>query len=127
VKDIETINVGFTDENYAQTEHRPWGFYTTLWEERGIKTKRIGVAPGGALSLQYHLHRSETWTVLSGKGRVTVGEKVFDASAGDRFDIAAGVIHRAESETGMVFFEVQKGEYLGEDDIVRLEDKYERA
>ena len=117
---------GYIDENYPQTEHRPWGYFTVLWEEHGVKTKRIGVAPGGALSLQYHLHRSETWTILRGEGTVTVGNDVFPAKAGDRFDIPKGVPHRASSGTGMTFFEIQTGEYLGEDDIVRIEDKYDR-
>lgn len=116
----------FSYEDYAQTERRPWGFFTVLWEERGAKTKRIGVAPGGALSLQYHLHRSETWTILSGEGSVTVGDTVFPAKKGDRFYIPKGTLHRASSETGMIFFEVQSGDYLGEDDIVRTKDKYNR-
>ena len=117
---------GFTDEAYPQTEHRPWGFFTVLWEERGVKTKRIGVAPGGSLSLQYHRHRSEVWTILSGEGRVTVGDEEYIARPGDRFEIGALVPHRASSDAGMTFFEIQRGEYLGEDDIVRLEDKYDR-
>lgn len=118
---------GFVDEAYPQTEHRPWGFFTVLWEEYGLKTKRIGIAPGGSLSLQYHRYRSEVWTILSGEGRVQIGDSVFRACAGDRFEIDALVMHRASSDTGMTFFEVQRGEYLGEDDIVRIEDKYDRS
>ena len=115
------------DESYEATEHRPWGFFTVLWEESGAKVKRIGVFPGGALSLQYHRHRGEVWNIVSGEGRVTVGGAVFAAKAGDRFEIPPMAPHRAESDSGMVFIEVQSGDYLGEDDIVRLEDKYERA
>ena len=118
---------GYVDESYPQTEHRPWGFYTVLWEERAVKTKRIGIAPGGALSLQYHRYRSEVWTILSGEGSVRIDDDTFHAHPGDRFEIGAGVLHRASTDTGMTFFEVQRGEYLGEDDIVRLEDKYDRS
>ena len=118
---------GFVDEAYDNTEHRPWGFFTVLWEERGAKTKRIGIAPGGSLSLQYHRYRSEVWTILAGEGSVRIGDTVFRARAGDRFEIDALVPHRASSESGMTFFEVQRGAYLGEDDIVRLEDKYDRS
>ena len=122
----KTADPGYIDEDYPQTEHRPWGFFTVLWEERGVKTKRIGVAPGGALSLQYHRHRSEVWTILAGEGSVQIGDKIVHAKKGDRFEIPELVPHRASSDTGMIFFEVQRGEYLGEDDIVRLEDKYDR-
>lgn len=122
----KTNDAGFCDEDFSSTEHRPWGFFTVLWEENGVKTKRIGVAPGGSLSLQYHRHRMETWTVLSGNGEVVVGDDTFAAGPGDRFEIPPLTPHRASSETGMTFFELQSGEYLGEDDIVRLEDKYNR-
>ena len=123
---MKTNNDGYRDENFAATEHRPWGFFTVLWEERRVKTKRIGVAPGGALSLQYHRYRRETWTILSGEGSVRVGDETFPAKPGDRFEIPPLVPHRASSESGMTFFELQSGEYLGEDDIVRIEDKYDR-
>lgn len=116
----------FRDESFDGTEHRPWGFFTVLSEERQVKVKRIGVAPGGALSLQYHLHRSETWNIISGQGSVQIGGRVSEAVAGDRFEIAPGEVHRASSDCGMTFIEVQRGDYLGEDDIVRLEDKYDR-
>ena len=116
----------FTDENYDSTEHRPWGFFTVLWEESDFKIKRIGVAPGGSLSLQYHLHRKEVWNIISGEGSVSIGETVFPARVGDRFEIPQGALHRASSDKGMVFIEVQSGDYLGEDDIVRLEDVYGR-
>ena len=124
---METSNVpAYRDEDFETTEHRPWGFFTVLWEEDGVKVKRIGVAPGGALSLQYHLHRSETWNVTAGEGVVRIGDTDHPARAGDRFEIPANTPHRASSETGMIFLEVQSGDYLGEDDIVRLEDKYDR-
>lgn len=117
----------FSDEDFPGTEHRPWGFFTVLCEEAGVKIKRIGIRPDSALSLQYHRHRSEVWNVISGKGVVQIGEHSFAAKAGDRFEIAAHELHRASSEVGMTFIEVQRGDYLGEDDIVRLEDKYNRS
>ena len=118
---------GFRDESYETTEHRPWGFFTVLWEEKDHKVKRIGIAPGGALSLQYHRYRSEVWNIISGEGEVRIGDEVFPARAGDRFEIPETVPHRASSGTGMTFIEVQHGEKLDEDDIVRLEDVYGRA
>lgn len=124
---MKTNDPGFADENFPQTEHRPWGFFTVLWEEAHTKVKRICVAPGGALSLQYHRHRRETWNVLSGEGTVQIGERTYPAKTGDRFVIEAGEKHRASSGSGMTFVEVQTGDYLGEDDIVRIEDKYDRA
>lgn len=123
---MEKTDSFFRDENFPGTEHRPWGFFTVLSEEASVKIKRIGVRPQGALSLQYHRHRSEVWNVISGRGVVQIGDRCFSAKAGDRFEIAAGEIHRASSEVGMIFIEVQRGDYLGEDDIVRLEDKYNR-
>lgn len=109
------------------TEIRPWGSFTVLGEGEGFKVKTIEVAPGGVLSLQYHRHRSEFWTVTRGSGYVTVGEKEFFAEAPAHFEIACGEIHRARSDEGMTFVEVQCGEILAEDDIVRLEDKYNRV
>lgn len=107
-------------------EYRPWGSYEVLAEGEGYKVKRIVVLPGGTLSLQYHNHRREFWTVVEGKGTVTVGETAYEATAPATFDIAVGEIHRAASESGMTFIEVQYGAPLIEEDIVRLEDKYNR-
>lgn len=127
IRKMERHDRFFRDENFLGTEHRPWGFFTVLSEEADVKIKRIGVKPQGALSLQYHLHRSEVWNVISGQGVVRIGDRRFAAKAGDRFEIASGELHRASSEVGMIFIEVQRGDYLGEDDIVRLEDKYDRS
>lgn len=113
-------------ENY--TEKRPWGEFTVLDEGENFKVKRISLIPGGELSLQYHVHRSEYWTVVSGGGTVTVGDTVYGAEAPGSFFIPVKEIHRAcGGERGMTFIEVQYGDELSEQDIVRLEDRYNRA
>lgn len=109
------------------TEQRPWGSFTVLGEGDSYKVKTIEVAPGGELSLQYHRHRSEYWTVTSGSGFVTVGDTEYAACAPAFFAIKRGEVHRARSDEGMTFVEVQYGDILEEEDIVRLEDKYNRA
>jgi mannose-6-phosphate isomerase-like protein (cupin superfamily) len=89
--------------------------------------KHIFVAPKGKLSMQKHKHRAEIWTVVDGSGFVTVGETVHPAVKGNVFRIEKGEIHRAEGgENGMHIIEVQLGDYLGEDDIIRIEDIYGR-
>ena len=108
---------------------RPWGWYETLTEAPGYKVKRIGVAPGQQLSLQKHHQRAEHWVGVVGCGRVTVGERVLDLPPGQHIDIALGEVHRlANPGPGpLEIIEVQFGAYLGEDDIVRLQDVYGRA
>jgi mannose-6-phosphate isomerase len=107
---------------------RPWGWYETVSETAGNKIKRIGVLPGQQLSLQKHHQRSEHWVVVQGIARVTLGEQAFDLAVGQHCDIAVEQVHRlANLTTGMVeIVEVQFGNYLGEDDIVRLQDDYGR-
>lgn len=111
----------------SKTQHRPWGSFTVIGEGDGFKVKIIEVLPGEALSLQYHRHRKEYWTVTCGSGYVTVGDVEYFASAPASFEIGRGEIHRARSDEGMTFVEVQYGDRLDEDDIVRLEDKYNRS
>ena len=109
--------------------HRPWGTYTVLEEAEDFKIKRIVVKPKGALSLQMHHHRSEHWIVVSGIARVINGEKDILVRTNESTYIPAGTQHRL-SNPGMVdlvMIEVQSGNYLGEDDIVRFEDIYGRA
>lgn len=109
------------------TEHRPWGSFTVLDEGKNFKVKRIEISPGAELSLQYHRHRSESWTVVEGSGIVTLGKEKKTAEAADRFFIPVGEVHRASTgECGITFIEVQCGDELSEDDIVRLEDRYNR-
>ena len=114
-------------ETIERTE-RPWGWYETVSEVFGNKIKRIGVLPGQQLSLQKHHQRSEHWVVVQGTARVTLDDRVFDLATGQHCDIAVGQVHRITNLTGSLVevVEVQFGQYLGEDDIVRLQDDYGR-
>lgn len=108
--------------------HRPWGTYETMDSGPRFQTKRIVVKPGAKLSLQKHHHRSEHWIVVSGTAEVTVGEKVFLLQENQSTYIPAGEVHRLANpgRVPLHLIEVQCGTYLGEDDIVRLEDTYGR-
>lgn len=110
------------------TVHRPWGIYTVLEEGPNFKIKRIEVKPGASLSLQMHHHRSEHWIVVSGMARVVNGEQELFVNTNESTYIPAGHKHRLENPglLTLVMIEVQSGEYLGEDDIVRFEDVYGR-
>ena len=112
-----------------QTVHRPWGTYTVLQEGSRFKIKRIEVKPGASLSLQMHRHRSEHWVVVSGMARVVNGEREFFVSTNESTFIPPGHRHRLENPgvDNLVVIEVQSGEYLGEDDIVRFQDAYGRV
>ncbi len=115
-------------ENNRSRDKRPWGYWESLRLTGTHKVKHIFVAPGEKLSLQYHTRRREVWTVVEGSGAITVGDEVLEALPGKVFIIEQGVKHRAEGgPEGLHFIEVQSGDYLGEDDIVRLEDRYGRA
>lgn len=108
--------------------HRPWGSYTILLESQNYKIKQIIVNPKGRLSLQKHHHRNEHWIVVSGSAIVTIGEKSSFLKANESTYIPMGCVHRLENPgiLPLVLIEVQMGEYLGEDDIVRLSDDYKR-
>lgn len=110
------------------TVHRPWGTYTVLEEGERFKIKRIQVKPGGRLSLQMHHHRSEHWIVVSGMARVVNGQHELFVQTNESTYIPAGHQHRLENPgiLPLVMIEVQSGEYLGEDDIVRFDDVYGR-
>ncbi len=112
-----------------RTAHRPWGTYTVLEEGAGFKIKRIEVKPGQRLSLQAHHHRSEHWVVVSGTAKVVNGEREILLSTNQSTYIPCGFRHRLENPgiLPLVLIEVQSGEYLGEDDIVRFEDIYGRG
>ena len=112
-----------------RTVSRPWGAYTVLEEAPGFKIKRIEVRPGAALSLQLHHRRSEHWVVVRGTARVTNGEREFDVRPNESTYIPVETRHRLENRASepLVIIEVQCGDYLGEDDIVRFEDKYGRT
>jgi len=111
-----------------RTVSRPWGTYTVLEEAGRYKIKRIEVKPGAKLSLQMHHHRSEHWIVVSGMAKVTNGEREMFVGANESTYIPAGHRHRLENPglLVLVMIEVQSGEYLGEDDIVRFDDQYGR-
>jgi mannose-1-phosphate guanylyltransferase/mannose-6-phosphate isomerase len=112
-----------------RTVLRPWGSYTVLEEGPGFKIKRIVVKPGSALSLQMHYHRSEHWVVVSGTALVINGEREMLVRTNESTFIPAGHKHRLENpgKLDLVMIEVQSGGYLGEDDIVRFEDRYGRG
>ena len=112
-----------------RTVQRPWGSYTVLEEGPGYKVKRISVNPGGRLSLQMHHKRSEHWVVTAGQARVTCGERVFDLGLSESTMIPQRSAHRLENlgTIPLEIIETQCGEYLGEDDIVRLADDYGRG
>ncbi|MBL71189.1 MAG: mannose-1-phosphate guanylyltransferase/mannose-6-phosphate isomerase [Rhodobiaceae bacterium] len=110
------------------TVHRPWGTYAKLKQEDGYQVKRITVAPGQELSLQYHHKRAEHWVVTQGKAIVQVGDEEFETGPGEYRYIPMGEKHRLTNigDGELVLVEVQVGSYLGEDDIVRVEDIYGR-
>lgn len=112
-----------------QTAHRPWGTYTVLEEGPLYKIKRIEVKSGASLSLQLHHQRSEHWIVVEGIATVTNGDQVIKLHTNQSTYIPVETKHRLENHTdkNLVLIEVQCGEYLGEDDIVRFEDKYGRS
>jgi mannose-6-phosphate isomerase len=110
------------------TEIRPWGSFTTLEEGPGYKIKRIEVNPGHRLSLQMHHHRSEHWIVVSGTAKVFCGEQEEILGANQSTYVPQCTLHRLENPgvIKLVLIEVQNGEYLGEDDIIRFQDDYAR-
>lgn len=112
-----------------RTVHRPWGSYTTLEEGERFKIKRLVVTPGHSLSLQLHHHRSEHWVVVSGMASIVNGEHSINLGPNQSTYIPAGCKHRLANpgRLPLVLIEVQSGEYLGEDDIVRFEDNYGRS
>lgn len=107
---------------------KPWGMYQTLHLEPGFQVKRIEVNPGCRLSLQKHSQRAEKWTVVKGAGKAVVNGQEIPVSPGVIIAVKVGESHRMwnTGNTKLVFVEVQLGDYLGEDDIVRLEDDYNR-
>ncbi|MDD5542536.1 MAG: phosphomannose isomerase type II C-terminal cupin domain [Acidobacteriia bacterium] len=118
-----------SSEASSRTDRRPWGAFTVLDEGRGYKVKRIEVLPGQRLSYQKHARRSEHWMVVQGAAKVTLDGKEISVATGEFVDIPRGASHRIENPQTdtLIFIEVQRGDYLGEDDIVRLEDDYGRT
>ena len=110
-------------------DRRPWGTYTVLEEAPNFKVKRIEVLPGKRLSYQKHSQRAEHWFVVEGTAKVTLDGEEITVRAGEAIDIPVGSAHRVENpgNEDLIFIEVQRGNYLGEDDIVRIEDDYGRT
>jgi mannose-6-phosphate isomerase len=111
------------------SETRPWGAFHVLDEQPGFKVKRLTVIAGGRLSLQSHKHRWEHWTVVNGTATVTVDANILTLNRGQSVDIPFGSKHRLENlhEGTVEIIETQFGDYLGEDDIIRYEDIYNRT
>ena len=109
-------------------EHRPWGWFETLFKGPRFQVKKIYVQAGGALSLQSHQHRSEHWIVVAGTAKVTLDGEVKMITEGESIYIPLGSIHRLENEgkIALLLIEIQTGSYLEEDDIKRYDDKYFR-
>ena len=115
-------------DNSPKYDERPWGTFTVLDEGEGYKVKRIEVYSGKRLSYQKHAQRAEHWFVVQGEAKITLdGEEVI-RRVGEYVDIEIGTAHRVENagDELLIFIEVQRGDYLGEDDITRLEDDFGR-
>jgi mannose-6-phosphate isomerase len=109
-------------------DERPWGSFTVLDEAADFKVKRIEVLPNKRLSYQRHERRSEHWMVVAGQAKVTLEGREITVPTGGTMDIPVGAAHRIENvgKEKLVFIEIQRGTYLGEDDIQRLQDDYGR-
>ncbi|QNP41421.1 mannose-1-phosphate guanylyltransferase/mannose-6-phosphate isomerase [Lysobacter solisilvae (ex Woo and Kim 2020)] len=134
VQDVKTIvdtlkAAGRTEHLFHRKVYRPWGSYDSIGVGERFQVKRIVVKPGAALSLQKHAHRAEHWIVVSGVAEVTCDERVFDLRENESTYIPLGSVHRLRNRGSepVELIEVQSGTYLGEDDIVRLEDVYGRS
>lgn len=116
-------------ETSARFDRRPWGSFTVLDEGKDFKVKRIEVLPGKRLSYQRHSHRAEHWVVVQGTAKVTLDDHEIIVHPGQTIDIGIGAAHRVENpgKEILLFIEVQRGGYLGEDDIVRLQDDFGRT
>lgn len=110
-------------------DHRPWGFYEIIQDTDSYKLKRLVIKPGARISLQRHQQREEHWIILSGTGIVTLNNDQIAVQAGSMVHVKLRDIHRIENngKEDLVFIEVQRGTYFGEDDIERLKDDYGRV
>ena len=126
----ETSPVTFESATKKKRETRPWGSYEILTSGPGFQTKRLTVSAEKRLSLQWHRHRDETWVVARGTARVTVGTEQHALGRGQSMFVERNVHHRIENISSvepLEIIEIQTGDYLGEDDIVRVEDDFGRA
>ncbi len=112
----------------SKSDQRPWGKYEVIVTEEGSQVKRIEVYPGKRFSLQKHSRRAEKWIFVCGRGIVTIGSRQIEVGPGFFIEVPCGEIHRVHNIGGtpLVLIEVQFGDYLGEDDIIRLEDDFGR-
>ncbi len=127
---VDTLkDMGKEEYEWHREVHRPWGKYDSIDQDEGFQVKRITVNPGAKLSVQMHYHRSEHWVVVSGIARVHYGNKFHDLNVNESTYHDKEVIHALENpgKDPLVLIEVQVGEYLGEDDIVRYDDIYGRS
>ena len=134
VQDAKLIANKLRDDGRTEWElhrevYRPWGKYDSIDNGDRYQVKRITVKPGAKLSVQMHHHRAEHWVVVSGSAKVTNGDKTFLLSENESTYIPVGVIHALENpgRVPLEIIEIQSGSYLGEDDIVRVEDRYGRV
>ena len=133
VEDVRALVARLKEERRPEQEdhrkvHRPWGSYETVDVGPRFQVKRLTVNPGAALSLQMHLHRAEHWVVVKGTAKVTKGDLEFLLTENQSTDVPVGTRHRLENPgtIPLEIIEVQSGDYLGEDDIERFEDRYDR-
>ena len=114
---------------FLQKDSRPWGQYFVVHDEKSYKLKRIEVKPGQRISYQFHKKRSETWTIVKGSGVINLDGIEKNVKYGDTITISKKVKHRIYNNTNsdLIFIEVQTGSYFGEDDIIRIEDDYKRV
>ncbi len=117
-----------TKDTSPRYDARPWGSFTVLDEGAGYKVKRIEVLAGKRLSYQKHTRRAEHWMIVAGTALVTLDGAERTVRVGETVDIAIGGLHRVANPgpDRLVFIEIQRGDYLGEDDIIRLSDDYGR-
>ena len=127
VEKLKIDSRGEKDEN--RKVYRPWGYFDSIDYGEGFQVKRLFVNPGAKLSLQKHQKRAEHWVVVKGIALVTCGEKKYKLTENQSTYIPKGEIHRLENreKNPLEIIEIQTGNYLGEDDIIRLEDDYERS
>ena len=132
-QNIKTVVNQLKQDNRTEADNhrkvfRPWGYYDSIYTNDGFQVKRILVKPGAKLSLQKHQHRAEHWIVVRGIAQITCGNEVFSLKENQSTYIPKGTVHRLENQekTPLEIIEIQTGNYLGEDDIIRLEDDYQR-
>ena len=114
---------------YISKEERPWGRFYILNESKKFKIKKIEVDPNQRLSYQFHKKRSEIWVIIEGTAHITLDDKTFIKEKEDIIEIPKNIKHRVQNQCSqkLVFIEIQTGNYFGEDDIVRIEDQYNRS